>query len=118
MIAIARWIPIQASQARINSPSTLELPNHLGFVELVDSPGGKEGTAATQTFQSPGDQHQTRRVSIKSMHQMVIPTPMLQSGDQRILQMRAAAGLRQQPRRFQHHQQPGIPMRDRQIVRA
>ena len=118
MIAIARWIPIQASQARINSPSTLELPNHLGFVELVDSPGGKEGTAATQTFQTPSDQHQTRRVSIKSMHKMVIPTPILQSGDQRILQMRAAAGLRQQPRRFQHHHKPGIPMHDRKIVRA
>ena len=118
MIAIARRIAIQAGQTRINSPSTLELPNHLGFVELVDSPGGKEGTAATQTFQTPRDQHQTRRVSIKPMHQMVIFTPTLQSGDQRILQMRAAARLRQQPRRFQHHHQPGIPMHDRQIVRA
>ena len=118
MIAIARRISIQASKARINSPSTLELPNHLGFVELVDSPGGKKVTAATQTVQTPGDQHQTRRVSIKPMHQMVIVTPTLQSGDQRILQMRAAARLRQQPRRFQHHQQPGIRMHDRQIVRA
>ena len=118
MIAIPGRIAIQASQARIDPTSTLELPNHLGFVELVDSPGGKEGTAATQTFQTPGYQHQTRRVSIKPMHQMVIPTPTLQSGDQRILQMRIAAGLRQQPRRFQNHQQPWIVINNLQALRA
>jgi len=118
MIAIARWIAIQAGQTRINSPSTLELPNHLGFVELVDSPGGKKGTAATQTVQTPGDQHQTRRVSIKPMHQMVLPTQPLQPRDQGILQVIAAAGLRQQSRRFQHHQQPGVPIKNRRILRA
>ena len=38
------------------------------------------------------------------MHQMVIPTQPLQPRDQGILQVIAAAGLRQQSRRFQDHQ--------------
>ena len=96
----------------------MQLPLHFCFVELVDASSGKEGTAATETVQTPGDQHQARGVSIKPMHQMVISRQPLQPRDQGILQVIAAAGLRQQSRRFQHHQQPGVPIKNRRILRA
>ena len=104
MIAISRRIALQASQTCINPTTTLQLPRHFGFVELVHASSGKEGTTATETFQTAGDQHHTRGISIKTMHQMEISTQPLQPRDKGILQVIAAAGLRQQSRRFQDHQ--------------
>ena len=118
VIAIPRWISIQASQTRINPTSTLQLPRHFGFVELVHASVGKEGTAATETVQTAGDQHQTRSVSIKTMHQMEVLTQALQPGDQGILEVITAARLRQQSRRFQDHQQPWVLKQNRQRFRA
>jgi len=113
---IARRITLQPGQTVLDPPASLQSTRHFRFVELVHTAPGEQLAAPPQTVLAARQQDQAGGITIKAMHQMQAWFKASHPSDQGVLQLGTSPGLTQKTGGFEHHEEPSIPIQNRDRV--